>query len=77
VKIPDFSEFAKSVDVDAIGKQIDEMNTPHIIQFNQSDKKATENAITMIYQQSVQAAVGVSLLYLQAYHEWLQKQLDE
>ena len=74
--IPDFSEFVQSVDIEKIGKEIDAMNPPHIIQFDSNDKQALENAITLIYQQAVSSAVKISMLNLQSYHEWLQKQLE-
>ena len=46
-----------------------------MIEFDLRDIPALQNALAMLYQQAAQDAVKISLLYLQAYHEWLQEYL--
>ena len=77
MQIPSFEKFINSKDYEEVAEKFDQINVPHIIQFDLADKQATQNAISMIYQQSVLKAAQISMINLQAYHEWLRKQLEQ
>jgi len=77
MNLPEFSEFLQSIDIDEMGRRINEEIPMQILHFQSNDIKAIENAAKLLYQKAVDSSVGISLLYLQAYHEWLQKQIGQ
>lgn len=73
--LPDFNEFLESLDPDEMGSKIDQLIPLRLIEFNINDQKAFKNVLSMLYQQAAKDSVQISLLYLQAYHKWLQQYL--
>jgi len=69
-----FDEFMSSVDIDAMGEEIERICPPEII-FSDFSASDLEALIPHLYQKTLLAASKIALLHLRAYHEWLQTQL--
>ena len=74
--IPDFSEFLASIDVEEMGRRMGQVRPLEIIQFDANDLESAKAAAVLLYQRAVEDASKITLLQLEAYHEWIQKQLD-
>ena len=70
-----FEDFRNSVNSEAMGKLIEELCPPEIISFS-TDPEDISAALAHLYKQAVTTACQISMLNLQAYHEWLQTQLE-
>lgn len=75
MQLPDFSEFLASVDVDEMAREYNKLNELRIIQFRPDDPKAVSAAIQMLYQKAMENSAQITMMTLQAYHDWLQKEL--
>lgn len=75
MELPAFDEFLETLDPDKFADKINQLMPLRMIEFDLRDIPALQNALAMLYQQAAQDAVKISLLYLQAYHEWLQENL--
>lgn len=77
MSVPDFDKFLASLNVEEYEQKIAELNINGTIEVSDIQDPRNINAlIAHLFQESVIAASNVSLLNLQAYHEWLQKYLD-
>ena len=76
MNLPDFSEFAASVDREKFGAELNSNIPPYIIQLDLNDRASVEKAITLCYQKTLADAGRITMLQLRAYHEWLQTQLQ-
>jgi len=75
MSLPDFAEFAASIDKQELGVELNALDMPRIIQFDPNDKDAVEKATTLLYQHTIIMAARISMLNLRKYHEWLQTQI--
>lgn len=77
--IPDFSEFLASIDIDDVGKQIDELQLTRIYEL-QDNGLLTDPIVGLIqelYKNAIADANKIFFITLSAYHEWLKEHLEQ
>lgn len=76
--LPDFDMFLEAINKDELQKAVEDAVGSRMIYTEDLLKDGNFGAfLTEMVYQSVEMSGKISLIYLQAYHQWLQRQLEK
>jgi len=78
MNLPDFEIFLEAINKDALQEVVEDSIGSRIIYTDNLLKDGNfSELLTQIIYQSVEISSKISLIYLQTYHQWLQRQFEQ